>query len=1360
MTMLQEQLKTLQSSLNNPRENVPTPMASFQPFDSTSELWTDYLARFRTFVTANSVPDNKQAQIFLTNQSNSVYKMLSNLAAQQQPVKSIHELTMNDIQTFMAEQFDPKRFVVRERFKFWSDMKRKPGETIPELASRIRQDAATCDFQSIKDPLDEALRTKFICSVDNEAVLKTLFKLKDDELKFSNAIRVAQEVEEAAKVAKETVHGQPSTSVQKVYHAKSKTSKTQEKKTACFRCGNSGHFSKACPHIKAICSFCKKTGHLQSVCMSRLRDNSKLVKQQMKLVHKVQCSVSPIYQTIRLNDHRIKFEIDSGASDTFCCEATWQTLGKPTLQPVTVQYQVAEGSPLPVVGQFQSTATIDGKSPDVTFPVIVTKVPNLNLLGRLAMMKLKLTNLTDHFRENLSCAESTATIEHVTTTGPENSLDAACIQLCGEFPTLFESTLGCLKDFSLDIRFKPEAKPIFKKPRPVPFSILQDLNEAYEAGIKRGVWELTDFNSYGTPVVPIRKSPLPGQAKASIRVCGDYSVTVNSQLEDHRQPIPLPEDLMRKLGRGYCFSKIDLANAYNQICLSPDSQKKLALSTHKGVLLQKRLPFGIKSAPGYFQEIMEQLTQNLRGVAVYFDDILVSGDNAKDHLMNLRALFKRLEEKGLRCNREKCVFAQVSIDYLGHTLSSRGIAKGSKVDAILEMPTPKNISTLKSFLASVQFYSKFLPPYFSEITEPLYKLTRKGQQWKWGEEEATSFKEIKRLLCTETILAHYDPSLPLGLSCDASECGIGAVLFHRFADGSERPILNISKVLSATQRRYSQIQKEALSLVYALKKFHQFLYGRKFIVVTDHKPLVTLFAPDKGTPAMAANRLARWALLIHQYDYTVEYRRSKDHGNADALSRLPFSNDTSFDGEEMEDDVDSVCLVRTISRQINPDNPLLVVRETAKDPILFQLMRFVKEGWPHAFSEELKDFKKLENSLSTENGCVFYGLRVIIPSTLRNHILKLLHLGHFGMQRMKQLARSTVYWPRIDFDIENLCRKCTSCGQFQNKPDKPSIHPWMMPEKPWSRLHLDHAINFLGRNWLVLVDAYSKYPCIHTTTSTSSKSTTAILEQEFAHFGYPHTLVTDNATTFMSQEFQAWCKQRGIVHLTGAPYHPATNGAAERLIQSFKQALRKSSLPPKEALQEFLMQYRRIPFASGLSPSELLNGRRIRTKIDTLVPSIPHLLQGRQSRQASKHSNTEDSEVVSKVEHHYTLGDPCYALYFGPRRDRDPRWVPAIVTKVHGTRSVNVRVIPRGPTWRRHLDQLRPRYGSDQDDDPCEIPTSVLSTETLPAGTDHASSSSSMNQRNNPRLPTGDEYGRHNLRRSARAKRPPKKYCC
>ena len=190
----------------------------------------------------------------------------------------------------------------------------------------------------------------------------------------------------------------------------------------------------------------------------------------------------------------------------------------------------------------------------------------------------------------------------------------------------------------------------------VPFAIREDLTQSYDAGIKRGVWEPTSFNSYGTPVVPIRKTPLPGQQKGKLRVCGDYSVTVNPQLQEHRQPISLPEDLMKKLGGGYGFTKIDLADAYNQIKLDPESQKKLALSTHRGVLLQRRLPFGIKSAPGYYQQIMDQLTSDLNGVAVYLDDILISGNNAEEHLQNLNALLQRLDDKGLRCRLEKCVF--------------------------------------------------------------------------------------------------------------------------------------------------------------------------------------------------------------------------------------------------------------------------------------------------------------------------------------------------------------------------------------------------------------------------------------------------------------------------------------------------------------------------------------------------------------------------------------------------------------------------------------------------------------------------------------------------------------------------------
>ena len=184
------------------------------------------------------------------------------------------------------------------------------------------------------------------------------------------------------------------------------------------------------------------------------------------------------------------------------------------------------------------------------------------------------------------------------------------------------------------------------------------------------------------------------------------------------------------------------------------------------------------------------------------------------------------------------------------------------------------------------------------------------------------------MLCNDTVLAHFNPSLPIGIACDASTVGLGVVLFHRYADGSERPIANASKILNEAQRNYSLIQKEALLIVYALNKFHQFLYGRTFILVTDHKPLLSLFGPTKATPSLAANRLARWALMLSQYQYTVEYRQTKDHGNADALSRLPSGADTQFDEKESSADTDSIYTIKTIGLQLNPGDPGVLQKES------------------------------------------------------------------------------------------------------------------------------------------------------------------------------------------------------------------------------------------------------------------------------------------------------------------------------------------------------------------------------------------------------------------------------------------------
>ena len=256
----------------------------------------------------------------------------------------------------------------------------------------------------------------------------------------------------------------------------------------------------------------------------------------------------------------------------------------------------------------------------------------------------------------------------------------------------------------------------------------------------------------------------------------------------------------------------------------------------------------------------------------------------------------------------------------------------------------------------------------------------------------------------------------------------------------------------------------------------------------------------------------------HEYDTSLNAQLY----NADELSRLPAGPDLSFDGEEGDNDVDTVCTIRTISLQLQPYSRNQLKDSANKDPVISEVKRYVREGWPqHIDRPEVQEFKKYSSSLSVVDDCLINGNRVVIPEAMRTQILDILHLGYFAcMQKMKQLARSAVYWPHIDSQIEDTCRCCTACAEHQNRLPQPANHPWMMPEKPWSRIHIDHAINFMGSNWLIVTDAYSKYPCIHQTSSTSTKATTTLLEEDFAHFGYLHTIVSDNATTFRCAEFQ------------------------------------------------------------------------------------------------------------------------------------------------------------------------------------------------------------------------------------------------
>ena len=286
-----------------------------------------------------------------------------------------------------------------------------------------------------------------------------------------------------------------------------------------------------------------------------------------------------------------------------------------------------------------------------------------------------------------------------------------------------------------------------------------------------------------------------------------------------------------------------------------------------------------------------------------------------------------------------------------------------------------------------------------------------------------------------------------------------------------------------------------------------------------------LLGPYKHTPVHAAARLQRWSLILASYHYDIEYRRTTDHANADSMSRVPLSSlfEPKLQNLECHFFGNEVVSVVTSNR---------VKAETEKDPLLSTVHRYVIQGWPDVVDVELVPFKHRKDSLTVDQGCILWGTRAVIPHKLRTNVLRQLHETHQGITRTKQLARSYVWWPDLDKDIENVVQRCEVCQMKRNEPPKATVHPWSYPEKPWSRVHIDFATPELGTNYLVIVDAYSKYPEVVKMRSTTTNATVYELKQVFSRHGYPEVLVSDNGPQFKSNEFQVFCTQYGSLLFT------------------------------------------------------------------------------------------------------------------------------------------------------------------------------------------------------------------------------------
>ena len=300
---------------------------------------------------------------------------------------------------------------------------------------------------------------------------------------------------------------------------------------------------------------------------------------------------------------------------------------------------------------------------------------------------------------------------------------------------------------------------------------------------------------------------------------------------------------------------------------------------------------------------------------------------------------------------------------LGHWIDKKGISPlPQKMDAVMQAKSPTNVTELKSYLGLLNYYGKFLPN-LATTQHPLHDLLQKDRPWKWTEACERVFVKSKKQLQDSPLLVHYDLKKSLRLACDASPYGVGAVISHVMKNGEEKPFA--SRTLTASERNYSQIEKEALSIVFGVKRFHSYLYGRRFTLLTDHQPLVTILGPKTGVPPLAAARMQRWSLMLAAYQYAIEYRKSAEHAKADALSRLVQA---SLEEQEEEEEVYLISYLEEL-----PVTAREIAAATRKDPVLARVYDFTLHGWPQALDDPvLQPFFSRKQELSVDRGCVLW----------------------------------------------------------------------------------------------------------------------------------------------------------------------------------------------------------------------------------------------------------------------------------------------------------------------------------------------------------------------------------------------------
>ncbi len=714
----------------------------------------------------------------------------------------------------------------------------------------------------------------------------------------------------------------------------------------CFRCGSIKHIACApdCLARNSECGHCHKVGHWRKVCKS-FQFSESTAKVRVSSVTLSAASVSrPTIPILLGNAHSVKVIVDTGAEVSFLNAMDFSGFNSKRsipLQLVKTTFHNFDGSRILVRGCVSKVATtFNNKSASCTF--YIANVPH-SIIGMDVISALRLS---------ISCDG-----------------DSRVAATTADFDSRAVSEVR--EETAMSIKLKDGSPSTLITPvRRLPFALETPVEHEIRKLLAADVIESISTSPFVSPIVVTTKRD------NSIRLCVDYR-RVNSFTIPDQYPIPSVDELFSKIpGNVRYFSKIDLKAAYHQVDLNPDSRDYTAFITHVGLFRYKKIPYGLVNAPAAFTRLLQRALQPCDNVIVYFDDILCFGSTKTEHDVCLGKLKSILQSHNLVINESKSQYNVESIEFLGRQLSANGIKPPIKgVQAIRDCLPPTTKAELRSFLGMAGYYRTFIKD-FSTIADPLTCLLKEDVPFHFDLKEQVAFDHLKQALLKSPFLAFFDTdaSVPTFLTTDASGVGLGAVL-SQIHNGIEKPVYFVSRKLHPNETRFSSAELETLAVVWAVERLHQYVYGRKFEIRTDHSALREVLMGGRKN-SVAPARITRWASRLLPYVFSVSYIKGRTNMVADCLSRLPT--------QECDDVQAFDVNIAAIQGGTPPCLTLAELsRATAEDGVLQNIINYISTQWPQSVSEDCQHYFRFRDEFSVLHGLLLRGEKIVVPSCLQ-----------------------------------------------------------------------------------------------------------------------------------------------------------------------------------------------------------------------------------------------------------------------------------------------------------------------------------------------------------------------------------------